>query len=150
MLDFVSTLTTLGSTSISLPTTLTGIAILVVALLLLWVVVSIPVYAAGKLVTSGKSDFGDAMGATLGGALGYFLVLWGGAFFLSFIIAPYAALIIAFILALVVWLAVYRASFDTGWAGAIGIVVVAWAVFFILDILLVTVFGVSFPKFFPF
>jgi hypothetical protein len=135
--------------SLALPTTVVGIAIVVIALLLLWVIVSIPVYAAGKMVTGGKSDFGDAMSATLGGTIGYFLVLWAGSFVLSFIIGP-SALVIAFILAMLVWLAVYRASFDTGWLGAIGIVVVAWLVFFVIDVILVTTFGVTFPKFYPF
>jgi len=131
------------------PTTLGAILVLAVALVILWVLVSIPVYAAGKLVTEGRSGFGDAMAATLGGAVVYFLVLWGVIFFLTPVFGP-AAPVFGFILALIAWLAVYSASFDTGFLGTIGIVVVAWLVFFVVDVLLVTTFGVGFPKFYPF
>jgi hypothetical protein len=131
------------------PTTLAAILILAVALIILWVVVSIPVYAAGKLVTAGRSGFGDAMVATLAGAIVYFVVLWGVAIFLTPIFGT-AATILGFILALLAWLAVYSASFDTGFLGTIGIVIVAWAVFFVMDVLLVATLGVSFPKFYPF
>jgi hypothetical protein len=145
----ISPLVTFGTFALALPTTTAGLLILIIGLVLLWVVVSVPVYAAGKMFTGGKAGFGDAMGATLGGAIAYFLVLWGVSFFLSFLIGP-AAIALGFVLALVVWLAVYRASFDTGWLGAIGIVGVAWLVFFVLDVFLVVTFGVGFPKFYPF
>jgi hypothetical protein len=115
----------------------------------LWIVVSIPVYISGELITDGKADFGSAMGATLGGALLYVIVLWGGTFLLTPILGT-SALVIAFVLAIVGWLAVYRASFNTGWIGALGIVIVGWLVLFVVDAILTSVFGVSFPKFYPF
>jgi hypothetical protein len=139
-------LLTLG---LAIPTTLTGLLILVIALVILWIIVSIPVYAAGELVTDGRAGFGDAMAATLGGGLIYFIILWGVAFFLVPLMGS-GALVLGFVLALVAWLAVYRASFDTTWLGAVAIVIVAWLVFFILDIFLMSAFGVSFPKFYPF
>ena len=52
--------------------------------------------------------------------------------------------------ALLAWLAVYRAAFDTSWLGALGIVVVAWLVLVILDAILIATVGVSIPKFYPF
>lgn len=131
------------------PDTFAAILFFALALIIVWVVVSIPVYAAGKLVTAGKADFGQAMGATLGGGVAYFLVLYGGTIVLSLLIGP-AALAISFFLALVVWMAVYRASFDTGWLGTLAIVVMAWLVFFAIDAFLVGALGVAFPKFYPF
>jgi hypothetical protein len=89
------------------------------------------------------------MVATLGGALVYFIVLWAVAIFLTPIFGT-TATVLGFILALLAWLAVYSASFDTGFLATIGIVVVAWAVFFVVDVLLVATLGVSFPKFYPF
>ena len=133
-----------------LPGTLTGLLVLVVALVILWVIVSLPVYVAGKLVTAGKAGFGDAMSATLGGTIGYFLVLWGGTFFLSFIMSPATAAILSFILALIVWVAIYGASFNTSWLGGLGIAIVGWAVLIILDLVLINIFGVAIPKFYPF
>jgi hypothetical protein len=133
----------------AVPSTVAGVLVLVIALVLLWIIVSIPVYAAGEIVTDGRAGFGAAMGATLGGGLLYFIILYGVSFFLGPFLGP-SAVVLGFVLALVGWLAVYRSSFDTGWLGTIAIVIVAWLVFFILDVFLSTAFGVSFPKFYPF
>ena len=43
-----------------------------------------------------------------------------------------------------------RPSFETGWLQAIGIVAVGWLVLFVMDVILTSFFGVSFPKFYPF
>ena len=133
----------------ALPTTLSAMIVWIVALVILWVVMSIPVYFAGKMINEGKASFGQAMGATLGGELAYFIVLYGVVFFLGPILGTTADLL-GLVLALIVWLAVYRASFDTSWARALGIVVVAWLVLFVLDALLVAFVGVGIPKFYPF
>jgi hypothetical protein len=132
-----------------LPTTLVGLLFLIVALVILWIIVSIPVYFAGKAVTGGKSSFGEAMGATLGGGLAYFVVYYGVVLLLGSILGGSTALL-ALILAFIVWLAVYRASFDTSWFGALGIVIVGWLILLVLDFFLVQLFGVSVPDFIPF
>jgi hypothetical protein len=134
--------------SFVLPATFADLLILIVGLLILWIIVSIPVYVAGKLVTAGRADFGQALGSTLGGGLVYFLVFYGVAFFLGALLGP-TATIFALILALAAWVAVYRASFSTSWLGALGIVVVAWAVLVILDLFVGRIFGVAFPEFWP-
>ncbi|MGH9918439.1 MAG: hypothetical protein ACRD6W_06185, partial [Nitrososphaerales archaeon] len=73
----------------TLPSTLPGIFILAVGLLVLWAVVSIPVYISGELILGGqKASLGSAMGATLGGALAYVIVLYAGAFFLDAFLGP--------------------------------------------------------------
>jgi hypothetical protein len=131
-----------------IPSTLGGLFVYAIGLIVLWVIVSIPVYFAAKFVTKGKNDFGDAMGATLGGGLAYFIVYYLVAFFLGAVLGT-AGLVFAFILGALVWLAVIRASFRTTWIGAIGIVVVAYVILLILDFILVAAFGVSFPNFFP-
>ncbi len=133
----------------ALPSTLSGLLFLIVALVILWIIISIPVYFAGKAITGGKAHFGDAMLATLGGGIAYFIVYSGVAFFLGTLLGS-AATIFALILAFIVWLAVYRASFDTNWIGAIGIVLVAWLTLLVLDFLLIHFFGVNFPDFIPF
>jgi hypothetical protein len=120
-----------------------------IGLVLLWVIVSIPVYFAGRMITSGKSSFGQAMGATLGGGLVYFIVYYGVSIFLGAVLGSSASAF-ALILGLIAWLAVYRGVFDTGWLGAVGIVIVGWVILLVLDLFLVALFGVSFPNFFPF
>lgn len=131
------------------PATLSGLLIWIVGLLILWIVVSIPVYFAGKIINEGKAHFGQAMGATLGGVIIYFIVSYGVGFFLGALLGPPAA-ILGLILALIAWLAVYRASFATSWVRALGIVVVAWIVLIILDFFLVAIVGVGIPRFYPF
>jgi len=131
------------------PKTPVGLLVYLVGLLILWVIVSIPVYFAGKVFTGGRSDFGDAMGATLGGALAYLVVYWAIAFFLGSVMGSSAA-VFATILALLVWLAVYRAAFRTSWVRAVGIVMVAWLILLLLDAIVVHAVGVSFPNFLPF
>ncbi len=135
--------------TLPIPSTLSDAIIVGIALIILWVIVSIPVYFAGKLVTTGNASFGDAMVATLGGGIVYFIVFYGVDFFLGVLLGT-TALIFGFILALVAWLAIYRASFNTSWFGALGIVIVAWVVLIILDTLLTLTFGVTLPKFYPF
>ena len=135
--------------SLNFPTTPLGILVYIVGLVILWVVVSIPVYFAGKAMTEGRSDFGDAMGATLGGAIGYFVVYFLVSFFLGAVIGASAG-VFALLLALIVWLAIYRAAFHTSWLRAVGIVILAWIILVVLDYALVHAFGVTLPDFFPF
>ena len=77
------------------------------------------------------------------------MVYFGAVFFLSTLLGGSAA-VFALILALPVWLALFRASFDTGWRQAIGIAFVAWIFLILLDVFLVQTFGVGFPRFYPF
>ncbi len=129
---------------------LVGLIIVLVALLILWAIVSLPVYVAAKVVTSGKARFGQAMWATLGGAIVYVIVLLGVSFFLGALIGP-AAGAFAVLLAFVAWLAFYRSTFDVGWLGAIGIAIISVIVIFIMSLILVALFGVSLPSaFHPF
>ncbi|MBI3841077.1 MAG: hypothetical protein HY297_03865 [Thaumarchaeota archaeon] len=133
----------------TLPSDLLGVLVFVIGLVILWAIISIPVYFAGKAITHGKSGFGAAMGATLGGGIAYFIVYWLVGFFLG-VVLPDSALPLATIIAVIVWLAIYKSSFETGWLGALGIVILAWLILLILDFVLVRSFHVTFPDFFPF
>ncbi len=123
---------------------LIDLLILLVALVILWAIVSLPVYIAAKAVTKGKATFGEAMWATLGGAIVYVIVLVGVSFFLGALIG-HSAGAFAVLLAFVAWLAFYRSLFEVGWLGAIGIAVIAVIVTFIMSLILVALFGVSLP-----
>ncbi len=128
---------------------ISNVVFLIIGLIILWIVASIPAYIAGKIVTSGKASFGDAMAATLGGVLVYAIVLFAVAYFLQPLVGA-SADVLALILAFVAWLAVYRASFDTGWLGAFGIAVLSLLVLIVLNAILGSLFGVAFPSIFPF
>lgn len=102
-------------------------------LIIMWIVVSIPVYLAAKLVTLGKARFTRAMIVTAVGPVIYAIV-----FFLSnaalsatlgqqFLIAA-----ISFILAFIAWIGVFKLGFETGWIRALGIAFLAVIVFAII------------------
>lgn len=126
----------------------TDLIILAVALIMIWVIASIPAYIAGKVVTGGRATFGEAMSATLGGVIVFIIVLVGVSFFLGTLIGS-SAMIWAIILAFIAFLAVYRAAFHTSWLGALAITIVAVVVALVLDYLIGLVFGISFTSVLP-
>jgi hypothetical protein len=129
--------------------TLTSVLVTVIGLIILWIIVSIPVWLAGKAVTGGKATFGDAMIATLFGPIVYAVTLIIVGYFLGTLIGS-TAYIIALILALIAWIWVYKASFRTGWLGGIGIAILAWILFVVISIIFGALFHVAVPgTFFP-
>ncbi len=112
-------------------------------------ITSIPAYIAGKIVTAGRASFGDAMAATLGGVLVYAIVVFAVGYFLQPLVGASAG-IWAVLLGFIAWLAVYRASFDTGWLGAFGIAIVAVLVVVAFNAMIGAALGVSFPLAVPF
>ena len=56
--------------------TLTSLLVTIIGLIILWIIVSIPVWLAGKAVTGGKATFGEAMIATLFGPIVYAVTLF--------------------------------------------------------------------------
>ena len=89
------------------------------------------------------------MASTLGGVVVYYVVYIIVAFAVGAVIGPSAG-VLALLLGFLAWLAVFRGSFHTSWLGAVGIVVIAWIILMVLDLVLVAVFGVRFPDFYPF
>ena len=122
-----------------------GIIYTIVGLIILWIIVSIPVWLAGKAVTGGKATFGDALLATLAGPIVYFVVVFLVGYFLGA-----SALIFGYLLALIAWIWVFKASFGTGWLRAILIAILAWVIFVVLSIIIGALFGLVYPApFFP-
>ena len=113
--------------------TLSGLLVTLVALIILWIVVSIPVWLAGKVATGGKATFGDALLATLAGPIVYFIVSFLVGFFLSAIIGS-TAFVFGYILALIAWIWVFKASFQTSWLQAILIALLAWVIYIALSV----------------
>ncbi len=128
--------------------TLVNILVFIIGLIILWLLVTIPVYLAGKIVTAGASSMGDAMIATLFGPIVYIVTLFGVNFFLGELIGS-AAYILALVIAFVAWIWVFKASFDTEWLRALSIAVLAILIFAVISILFGTL-GVLVPApFFP-
>jgi len=126
-----------------------SLVLTIVGLIVLWIIVSIPVWLAGKAVTGGRGTFGEAMLATLFGPIVYAVTLFVVGYFLGALIGS-AAYVIALILALIAWLWVYKASFRTGWLGAIAIAILAWIIFVVVSIIFGVLFHIAVPEtFFP-
>ncbi|MGA3192784.1 MAG: hypothetical protein ABSD73_09790 [Candidatus Bathyarchaeia archaeon] len=135
--------------SILSQTDLVSLVVLIIGLIILWIIVSIPAYLAGKVVTSGRSTFGEAMLATLFGPIVYAVTLIVVDYFLGAIIGG-AASVIALILAFIAWVWVFKASFKTGWLGGLGIAILSVIVFWILSIILGFLFGsITTTHYFP-
>jgi hypothetical protein len=128
---------------------LTNIVFTIVSLIVLWIVVSIPVWLAGKALTGGQATFGEALLTTLAGPIVYFVVSFLVDLFLGAAIGS-AAFVFGYLLALVAWIWVYKASFKTGWLRALLIAVLAWIIFIVLSVIVGALFGVAYPSpFFP-
>jgi hypothetical protein len=122
---------------------------LIIGLVILWIIVSIPAHLAGKIVTAGKSNFGEAMLATLFGPVVYAVTLFVINTFLEAIIGG-VAFTLAFILAFIAWVWVFKASFRTGWLGGLGIAILTLIVFTILEIIVGFLFRSIIPaQYFP-
>jgi len=129
--------------------TLTGLLATIIGLIILWIIVSIPVWLAGKAVTAGKATFGEAMLATLFGPIVYAITLVVVDFLLGELIGS-TGYIIALILAFIGWIWVYKASFKTGWLGGIAMAILAVIIFAVISIIIGAIFGLVVPApFFP-
>jgi len=126
-----------------------SILVFVVGLIILWIIVSIPVYIAGKVVTAGESTLNDAMVATLFGPIVYAITVLAVDFFLGALIGS-EAYVWALALAFTAWVGVFKASFKTGWLGALAIAILAIFVFLVISVLFGALLGVMVPApFFP-
>jgi hypothetical protein len=136
--------------SILSQTNLLGLVLLIIGLIILWIIVSIPAYLAGKVVTSGRSTFGEAMIATLFGPIVYVITLFVVDFLLGAITGSSIAYVLALILAFIAWVWVYKASFRTSWLGGLAIAILVVIAFWILSIILGFLFGPIIPAhYFP-
>ena len=132
------------STLIPSGTTILTLLEIIVALIVVWILVSIPAYIGGKVVTRGKSTFGEAMAATLLGPIVYVAVLFAVDFLLGGLLGSWGY-IAGFILAFIAWIGVYKATFKTGWLGALAIAILAAIIFIIVLFVLGLLFGFFLP-----
>lgn len=106
---------------------------LVFGLLILWVLVSIPVWIAAKIVTVGKARFTRAMLVTAAGPIVYAIVFFASSVFLSMTLGEKIFITtIAFILAFIAWIGIFKLGFETGWIRALAIAILATIVFAVI------------------
>lgn len=114
------------------------VVIAIVSILIIWVLVSIPVWISAKILTLGRAKFSRAMLVTAVGPIVYFVVFFISTSLLSSLpigsnnsfSLNWLALAVAFI----VWIYVIKKGFKTGWIRALGISILAIIVFMIVGI----------------
>ncbi len=112
-------------------------AAVIIGLLALWIIVSIPVWIAAKLLTGGRARFTRAMLVTAVGPIIYALVAFISAAILTLTFGDRGVLIsISFIIAFIAWIGVFKKGFEVGWLRALGIAILATIVFAIIGVII--------------
>jgi hypothetical protein len=125
-----------------------SLAVFAVGLIIIWIIVSIPVYIAAKLVMPNAS-FQDAMVATIFGPIIYVVTLFGVYYFLGAAIGSQGYMW-ALVLAFIAWVFVFKASFRTGWLRGLAVALLAIIVFAFVSYLFGVFLSVMVPApFFP-
>ena len=128
--------------------TLLDLAVFAVGLIIIWIIVSIPVYIAARLVLPDAS-FQDALVATIFGPIIYVITLFGAYYFLGAVIGS-QGYIWGLVLGFIGWVFVFKASFRTGWLRALVTALMAILVFAFVSVLFGAFLGVMVqPPFLP-
>jgi hypothetical protein len=114
------------------------VAAVLIGLLIVWILVSIPVWIAAKILTLGRARFTRAMLVTAVGPIVYALVFFVSTAALSIAFGKNAGWLgaIAFIIAFIAWIGVFKKGFDTGWLRALGIAILAAVVFAVIGVVI--------------
>lgn len=112
-------------------------ASVIIGLLVLWIIVSIPVWIAAKILTRGRVKFSRAMLVTALGPIIYAIVFFLFAALLTAIVGDSTVPIITgFIVAFIAWIGIFKKGFDTGWLRALGIAILAIIVFAVIGLII--------------
>jgi magnesium-transporting ATPase (P-type) len=109
------------------------LVIAIVSILIIWALVSIPVWISAKILTMGRAKFGCAMLVTAVGPIVYSIVFFISTLLLSSL--PIRSNIfslnwLALAAAFIAWIYVIKKGFKTDWIRALGISVLAIIVFY--------------------
>jgi hypothetical protein len=110
------------------------VIITIVSLVIMWAIISVPVWISSKILTSGRARFGRAMLVTAIGPIVYALVLIISTSFVSPALGNRLSIIMLLgaVLAFLAWIYVFKRGFETGWIRAAAIAVLAIIVFVII------------------
>jgi hypothetical protein len=119
----------------------------IIALLVLWIVISIPVWVAAKILTAGRVKFSRAMLVTAVGPIIYGIVFFISATFLSVVTGNFRIpIIVGFVIAFIAWIWVFKKGFHTGWLRALGIAILAIVMFAVIGVLISLVIQAIVPE----
>jgi hypothetical protein len=121
-------------------------AAVIVGLIALWIIVTVPVWIAAKILTLGKARFTRAMLVTAVGPIVYAIVFFVSAAVLTIALGdPVLPAVIAFIIAFIAWIGVFKKGFDTGWLRALAIAILAIVVFAIIGAIITLIMQAVVP-----
>lgn len=121
-------------------------AAVIIGLIALWIIVTIPVWIAAKILTLGKAKFTRAMLVTAVGPIVYAIVFFLSAAILTVAFGDTAIpAVIAFIIAFIAWIGVFKKGFDTGWIRALAIAILAIIVFAVIGVIITLVMQAIVP-----
>jgi hypothetical protein len=111
--------------------------IAIIVLLIGWVIVSIPLWLAAKVLTEGRATMGAAMlGMLLGGIV--FVIIYAATYLVTNIFTSSStAVLVASVLSFLAFLGLYKMLFDVGWLRALAIAILA----VIFAVIILFVFG---------
>ena len=122
-------------------------AAVIIGLLVLWIIVSIPVWFAAKILTIGRVSFSRAMLVTALGPIVSAIMFFIFAALLTAVVGdPTLPVIIGLIVALVAWIGVFKRGFHTGWLRALGIAILAIIVFAVIGLIISLLMQVIVPE----
>lgn len=104
---------------------LVQLIIAIVVLLIGWVIISIPLWLAAKVLTGGQATMGEAMlGMLLGGIV--FVIVYALTFLVTTTFTSSGtAVLVASIVSFLAFLGLYKVLFDVGWLRALAIAILA-------------------------
>lgn len=103
----------------------------IVSLLIIWAIISVPVWISAKILTSGRARFGRAMLVTAAGPIVYTVVLLISTSILAAVESRLSlTLTVALVLGFLAWIYVFKRGFETGCA----IAILAIILFFIVGV----------------
>jgi hypothetical protein len=112
-------------------------AAVIIGLIVMWIIVTIPVWIAAKVLTLGRAKFTRAMLVTAVGPIVYAIVFFVSVAALTVAFGdPTIPAVIAFVIAFIAWIGVFKKGFDTGWIRALGIAILAIIVFAIIGVII--------------
>ena len=122
-------------------------AAVIIGLLVLWIIVSIPVWVAAKILAMGRVSFSRAMLVTALGPIVSAVVFFIFAALLTAIVGdPTLPVIIGLIVAFIAWIGVFKRGFHTGWLRALGIAMLAVIVFAVIGLIISLLMQVIVPE----
>ena len=115
---------------------LAWIIIAITSLIIIWAIVSIPVWISAKILLWRRANFGRAMLVTAVGPIVYAVVLIISTTIISLATGNRLSLItsLGVVLAFLAWIYIFKRGFETGWIRATTIAIVAILVFVMIGV----------------